>query len=362
MLVVMMGSHLCECHSSVIIEGLVHVGNNLFTNGTDFVFRISKHIVSLQFIGEQIICSIYTYKNGEHNSEAFDSYIENEMRSTNNKSPNINMCMSHDMQFKCCQLLLEHPENVTYTIHINSLPELTTDEHNCVLTSCYLTCVYIENKDKLLSFMKNTYFEDFYKLYCNSYYMSRSLSVVKKYETIHAIHKGDTWINMIHVGNGLFLYKESVVCRVGNCLIKATPQIFEAILYSNECKDTTLKRFCAGMFFTQGKKLHTAQIYDICNLNINIKHNCFKYQSISTPIRMSGPHLSNYSVSLHIEKQPVFKIPDVSQKTHSLKFNCYENTHWILYRISNDVQSVLKEHKRHALTNIYKAMNLIKNK
>jgi hypothetical protein len=362
MLAVMMELHLCECHSTVIIEGLIHVGNNLFTNGTNFVFRIAKQIISLRFIGEQIICYIYKYKSGEHNSKAFDSYIENEIGSTNNKSPNIIMCMPNDMQFKCCQLLLEHPENVTYTIYINSLPELTTDEHNCVLVSCYLTCVCIEDKDKLFIFMKNTYFEEFYQLYCDSYYMSRSLSVVQKYDAIHAVHKGDTWTGLLHICDGIFLFKESLVCRVVNCLIKATPQAFEAFLYSNECKDTTLKRFRAGMFFKQGKKSHNAQIYDICNLNISIKHNCSKYQSIATPIHTSKYFVSNYSVSLHIEKQPLFKISDVSQKTPSLKFICYENTHWILYRISNGVQSVLKEHKRDTLTNIYKAMNLIKNK
>lgn len=351
-----MDSHnIRMCHGSVTIEDLIHIGKGIFTNGVYFVFRIAKHIISLRFINDGLDCSIYTFEHGIHTSDSFSQQTDYDTGGLNADFPNIFISLPHDMLFVCSQLHAQKPQ-FTYTLHIHSLPQLITCEQNCALSSSHLTSVHIESREDLMSFMENICFDEFYTRYTDAETMSRHLNMVKENHSLHALNKGEFWSNMIHIGDGLFLYKGGVVCRIGKCIIRAN-DTFEAFLFSNESKVTTLRRFYNGLFFIESPK----HIYDMCNLNISLEHSCSKYKCIATPIYTGCTNPFNYYVSLHIDNNPVFKVVDSSRKKHPKKKTFCDDKIWTMYRIPNDdVLSVLKKHKKQLLESIYNSLILIK--
>ena len=355
-----------ECnlaHSDVRIENLIHIGNNIYTDGSVYIFRVIDYIICLIYnSASSDICHIYKYTSANDNDDCI-IHERGYMRS----SPIMNITFPDKFTFSCVDLLIQNPRKPTYTIYINSLPRLINGTHNCTLLSHRLELLQAKSRQDLLQLMESTSsFQFFYKQFSIVESISKQilsdtpLNNFQGYSLqltppIVTLFDNEQWRNLVHIGSGIYCsLTKGIVCKIGVSLIniiynKSSKMFsFTATLHSNKGTNLTYENFLSGIYFSSDINLRIQQSSD---LNLKIIHKCSNCNMYAVAIEMGK--LNSITIHRHL----VFN--QCTPSIHSSNV-CDRDIHWNLYKIDSGVEEALKKYKNYFLSNIYKALEIVK--
>lgn len=357
-----------ECslsHNSVRIENLIHIGNNIYTDGLVYIFRVLDYIICITYKSASLdICYVYKYTSA--NDPDYINHERGYMRS----SLIMNLTFPRNFTFSCVDLLMEKSNSPSYTLYINSLPRLLNGTHNCTLLSHRLESFELESREKLINLMENTpSFQFFYKQFLTVENMSKQVMFdttltnfqnyppysVQLSSPIVTLVDNELWENLVHIGNGIYCsLTKGIVCKVGISLINITYNkstktfSFTATLHSNKSADLTFKTFLNGIYFSADLSSH---IHQPADLDLKIIHRCRNFNMSAVSIETGKFN----SVTIH--HHLIFN--QCTPSIHSSSF-CDRDIHWNLYRINSNVEETLKKYQNYFLSNIYKALEIVK--